>query len=86
MPKITIKVDKDMCIGAAACVAVSPDTFRMNEENKAVVMDHGQDGNLYEREVEVTDEELANIILGAESCPTLAISILDEDGNKIFPK
>jgi len=85
MQKIKIVVDPDLCIGAASCVVVSPETFRMNEDNKAVVLDHGKDGNVYEREVEVTDEELANIKLGAESCPTLAISIFDEAGNKIFP-
>ncbi len=86
MPKITIKVDPDLCIGAAACVVVAPESFRLNEENKAVVLDHGKDGNLYERELEVSEAELENVILAAESCPTLAVFVFDEAGKQIFPR
>lgn len=87
MPKITIKVDPDLCIGAASCVTVAPESFRMNEENKAYVLDKGEEpgGSTYERTVEVTDDELENIILSAQSCPTLAVFILDEEGKQIFP-
>ncbi|MBU0614370.1 ferredoxin [Patescibacteria group bacterium] len=86
--KITIKVDEDLCIGAASCVTIAPDTFSLNDENKADVLDHGQaeGGPSYKRIVEVTDAELENIILGAQSCPTLAVSIFDEDGKKLFPE
>jgi len=84
--KITIKVDPDLCIGAAACVAVAPDFYRLNEDNKAVVLDHGKDGNEYERTIEIEEKELDNIILSAESCPTLAVYIYDEEGKQLFPK
>lgn len=84
--KITIKVDPDLCIGAAACVAVAPDFYRLNEDNKAVVLDHGKDGNGYERTIEIEESELDNIILSAESCPTLAVYIIDESGKQLFPK
>lgn len=85
--KIRIVVDPDLCIGAASCVTISPDTFAMNTENKAEVIDHGvmPDAPAYERTVEVTQEELDNIILGAQSCPTLAISVFDEAGSQIYP-
>jgi ferredoxin len=86
MPKITIKVDKELCIGAAACVVVDPSAFVMNDENKAYVLDHGQDDQLYERQVEVTEEEMERIVLAAESCPVLAVEILDGAGKKIFPR
>ena len=86
MPKITIKVDKELCIGAAACVVVDPTTFVMNDENKAYVLDHGQDDQLYERQVEVTEEELERIILAAESCPVLAVAVIDENGKQLFPR
>ncbi|MFH1253049.1 MAG: ferredoxin [Candidatus Uhrbacteria bacterium] len=86
--KIKIKVDPDLCIGAAACVTVAPETFQLNNENKADVLDHGQapGGPTYEREIEVTEEEKQNILLGAESCPTLAVFVFDENGEQIFPK
>ena len=86
MPKIKVKVDPELCIGAAACAVVAADTFKMNDENKAHVLDHGQDDQVYEREIEVTEEDLAGIVLAAESCPVLAVSITDETGKKIFPK
>jgi ferredoxin len=88
MAKITIKVDKDLCIGAAACVTVAPESFVLNKENKAWVLDHGKnpEGDKYERTMEVTEEEKANLILAAESCPVLAVIILDENGAQIFPK
>jgi len=70
MPRLTIKVDPDLCIGAASCVTVAPETFRLNDENKAF---------------EVSEEEKENIILSAQSCPTLAVIILDEAGNQIYP-
>ncbi|KKU33992.1 MAG: hypothetical protein UX45_C0005G0002 [Candidatus Uhrbacteria bacterium GW2011_GWF2_46_218] len=82
MPRLTIKVDPDLCIGAASCVTVAPETFRLNDENKAFVLDRGQEpgGPTYERIVEVSEEEKENIILSAQSCPTLAVIILDEAG------
>ncbi|KKR57252.1 MAG: hypothetical protein UU08_C0009G0017 [Candidatus Uhrbacteria bacterium GW2011_GWE2_40_58] len=88
MPKITIKVDPDLCIGAASCVTVAPDTFRLNEENKAFVLDHGEEprGPVYERTIDVTEEEKETILLSAQSCPTLAVFLFDEQGNQFFPE
>lgn len=85
--KLRIIVDPDLCIGAASCVTIAPETFVLNVENKAEVIDHGivPDTPTYERWVEVNDEEKANIILGAQSCPTLAIRILDEQGVQLYP-
>ena len=77
--KITVKVDPDLCIGAAACVTISPDLFQMNDENKAEM-----DGQ-YERELEVDQAQLDEIILSAQSCPTLAIFVYNEEGEEIFP-
>ncbi len=88
MPRIRVKVDEDLCIGAASCVTIAPETFRLNEENKAWVTDHSQepDGHAYERWLEVTDDEMENILLGAQSCPTLAIYIFNEAGTQLFPE
>ena len=87
MPKLTLKVDPDLCIGAASCVTVAPEFFQMNEENKAYVLDHGTEptARTYERVIEVTADEQENILLAAQSCPTLAIFIFDESGKQLFP-
>lgn len=86
--KIKVVVDPDLCIGAASCVTVSPATFRMNEENKAYVLDHGEEpgGPSYEREMEVTEGELDEIILAAQSCPTLAVFVYNEAGDQLYPE
>lgn len=67
-----IVVDRNLCIGAASCIAVAPGVFELDSENKAVVYnDKGAD-----------DE---TILLAAKSCPTQAILVFDEEGNQIFP-
>lgn len=86
--KLTIKVDPDLCIGAASCVTIAPETFQLNEENKAYVLDHGAEPTprTYERVIEVSESEKENMILAAQSCPTLAIFIFDEEGKQLFPE
>ena len=68
-----IEVDRDLCIGATTCVAVSPDVFEMDDENKAIVKDlHGD-----------TDE---NIIEAARACPVGAIYVFDKKGKQLWPE
>lgn len=73
-PKIgKIIIDRNLCIGAASCIAVASEVFELDKENKAVV--HNPKG---------ADDE--TIFLAAQSCPTQAIIIFDEEGNQLFPK
>lgn len=67
-----IVVDREMCIGAASCVAVAGRTFYVDEENRAVVIEPWGD-----------DDEM--IEMAAQSCPVLAIKLIDNDGNQIYP-
>ena len=67
-----IYVDRDLCIGAASCVAIAPEVFELDGENKAIV-----------RNPKGADDE--TILLAAQSCPTKAIIIYDEEGNQIYP-
>lgn len=67
-----IYVDRDLCIGAASCIAIAPGVFKLDEENKAVVYN-----------AKGADDE--TILLAAQSCPTRAIILFDEDGNQIYP-
>ena len=67
-----VEVDREKCIGAATCVMIAPDVFELDSEMKAVVKD-----------VKAASPE---VILGAaQSCPTLAISVFDDAGKRIFP-
>lgn len=71
--KWTITVDRNLCIGAASCVAVAPKTFALDNEAKAIILDSAVD------ELEET------IMDSAKSCPVAAVIIHDENGKQIFP-
>ncbi len=68
-----IVVDRDLCIGAASCIAVSGETYELDGENKVVV-----------KGVDAVDDDA--IIMSAESCPTKAILLFDKDGKQVYPK
>ena len=68
------KVILDKCIGAASCVAVAPKTFKLDDQNKAVVIQQTGDPD--------TDDE---ILLAAQSCTTAAIEVFNPSGKKIWP-
>jgi len=72
--KCKVWVDRNLCIGAASCVAVSPKSFKLDDEAKAVIMKT------------IDEVELENIVEAAKACPVSAIFIEDEKGNRIFPK
>lgn len=86
--KYRVVVDPDLCIGAASCVTVDPSHFALNDENKAVVLEsEAMEGErTYERTLELDDAGKDNLILAAQSCPTLAIFVYDESGKQIFPE
>jgi ferredoxin len=68
-----IKIDREACIGAGACVVVAPDVFQIDEENKVVLVDaKGADDDTIKE--------------SAEACPTDAIILIDEkSGEQIYP-
>ncbi|MFA5136369.1 MAG: ferredoxin [Patescibacteria group bacterium] len=71
--KLKVTVDRNLCIGAATCIAVAPKTFLLDSEAKAIIL---------QTSIEETDE---TIIEAAKACPVAAVIIEDEAGNRIFP-
>lgn len=67
-----IVIDRELCIGAASCLAVTAETFKLNGENKAIVINP-----------DAVDDE--TLLLAAKSCPTRAILLFDEEGKQVFP-
>jgi len=53
-------------------VAIAPTVFKLDDENKAVVLDPSS-----------VDEQV--ILEAAESCPENAIIIEDDEGNQLYP-
>jgi ferredoxin len=72
--KLKLHVDRDLCIGAATCIAVAPKTFILDSEAKAIVLQSAQ------------EETPETIIESAKACPVAAIIITDETGKQIFPE
>ncbi len=59
-----IEVNKDLCIGCGACMAICPETFEMDSDGLAKAVNN-----------EINDE----VKTAEESCPTNAIKINKED-------
>lgn len=73
MAKYKSAIDRDLCIGAATCVAIAPKAFALDSEAKAITLP------TYDEEAD------QNIIDAAKGCPTAAIIVTDETGKQVFP-
>ena len=67
-----MKVDRELCTGVSNCMAIAPTVFKLDDENKAVVLDPGS-----------VDED--TLMEAAESCPENAIIVEDDEGNQLYP-
>jgi len=71
--KLTMKIDRSLCIGAATCIAIAPKAWALDNEAKAIILD-------------TADQESDETLLeAAKGCPVMAITITDENGKQIFP-
>lgn len=73
MTKYKITIDRELCIGAATCVAVAPKAFALDNEAKAILLPT------------VNEETDQTILDAAKSCPVAAIILADETGKQIYP-
>jgi ferredoxin len=74
MAKYKIEIDRDACVGDGLCVDEAPDTFEMDDEDIAVVINPAGD-----------DPEA--ILDAAQACPSDAIILHDADtGAKVWPE
>ncbi len=72
--KLKITVDRNSCIGAASCVAIAPEVFELDDDNKSVVINSNN-----------SDKE--TILQAAKACPSEAITVVDEQTNsQLYPK
>lgn len=71
---LTVWIDRDLCIGAATCMAIAPKTFNLDSEAKAIILES------------IEEDSDETIIESARACPTVAIIIEDEKGQRVYPK
>ena len=62
MTDVTIRIDRERCMGSGSCAFHAPETFDVDEAGKAVLLDGDQDG---------PDAVRAAV----EGCPTRALSV-----------
>jgi ferredoxin len=60
--QVKVEIDWDRCMGSGNCVFLAPETFDLNDDGHAVVLDAG-----------ATDE--ARLRVTAEGCPVGAITL-----------
>ncbi len=71
--KLTMRIDRSLCIGAATCVAIAPKAWALDNEAKAIIIDSA-------------DQESDEILIeAAKGCPVQCITITDDTGKQIFP-
>jgi len=83
-----IVVNRDLCIGAASCIAVAPTIFELDAENKAVMrrkQPPPSSDATTKAELEDANIDDETLMLAAKSCPTQAIIVYDEEGKQIYP-
>lgn len=80
-----VELDREACIGAAACVAVDPDNWSIVEDGKVDLKDSKKDDKTGFFIREIDESELAKWKEAAEACPVTVIHITDlETGRRII--
>lgn len=67
MSKITVKVDKEKCLGCGSCIATAPEIFAIDIDGKAKVI-------LFETEDQALIEKAK---MSRDMCPNAAIEIIE---------
>lgn len=70
---LTMRIDRNLCIGAATCVAIAPKAWTLDDEAKAIILDTA------------SDESDTTLLEAAKGCPVAAIFISDDTGKQLFP-
>lgn len=80
-----VELDREACIGAAACVAVQDDQWELVADGKVDLKDANKtEDNKFHRK-EIDESELDKYMESAQSCPVTVIHITDkETGEKLI--
>jgi ferredoxin len=70
----TVEVDTTVCIGAAPCTAMAPNSFVLNDDGKAAILQG------------IDSDDMDTVLNAARACPVAAIRIKNEKGETVFPE
>lgn len=80
--KYLVELDREGCIGAAACVAVDPENWDIVEDGKVDLKNSKQDSKTSFFVREIDESELQKWKEAAEACPVTVIHIIDLETKK----
>jgi ferredoxin len=72
--RLTLRIDRDLCVGFGDCIDVAPDVFELDAEGVAVVKEGASEQVEHDRLLEA-----------CRSCPVDALTAHDEDGTLLAP-
>ena len=72
---LTVKIDRDLCVGFGDCIDLAETVFEFDEENIAVIKE--------EIDIKAFDEE--GFLEACRACPVDAITVLDGNGEQVAP-
>jgi len=82
---VKVKIDQNVCIGSGTCVILASKHFALNKKGKAQpTQSEGDKLTGDELIMSVTAAERKKLIEAARACPSQAITIVDENGKKIY--
>ncbi len=70
---LTIRIERDLCVGFGDCVSEAPDAFQLDDDDQAVFAD---DPSRVDRE---------KLIKACDLCPVDALTAWDEEGRQLVP-
>ncbi|QQS61495.1 MAG: ferredoxin [Candidatus Moraniibacteriota bacterium] len=70
----TVSVDKEKCIGAGICTAIAAQSFELDAEGKALILNG------------IDQENKEALLDSAKACPVAAIIIKNKDGSTVYPE
>ncbi len=77
MSKFKVIHEREVCIGCCACESISPDFWKLNDDNKVDLIGAKKEEDSFILNL----DDIDNLVESAESCPVECIHI-EEDGKR----
>lgn len=71
--ELTVRIDRLLCVGFGDCIDEAPEAFEFDDEGIAV----------FAEGAETTNRE--RLLEACEVCPVDALTVLDEEGERLVP-
>ncbi len=77
--KYIVTFERENCIGAAACEAISPKKWKMQDDAKASLLDPNAKKTAEIETLEFDESDLQEHLEAAQACPVNVIKIKEKD-------